>query len=78
MVRPLPVTQQGVVRPLPVTKQGVRDLGGNVGRPQTPDYPPPELAHGCSHPRMRYCCDHPCGHLVCPDCGLAWDQGANK
>lgn len=32
----------------------------------------------CEHPRMNYCCTKPCGHLVCPDCGLAWDEGAEK
>lgn len=32
----------------------------------------------CAHPRMRYCCPVPCGHLTCPDCGLAWDEGAEK
>lgn len=40
-----------------------------------------ELLRGmfCAHRRMRYCC-HPrnCGHLECPDCGLYWDEGANR
>lgn len=31
----------------------------------------------CDHSGMRYCCKTPCGHLVC-DCGLAWDEGAEK
>jgi hypothetical protein len=33
----------------------------------------------CIHKRMRYCC-HPkkCGHLVCPDCGLFWDEAADN
>ncbi len=32
----------------------------------------------CVHPRMSWCCPRPCGHLVCPDCGLAWDVGAER
>lgn len=31
----------------------------------------------CNHEKMRYCCDRPCGHLVCP-CGLTWDEGAER
>lgn len=31
----------------------------------------------CEHPRMSYCCPEPCGHLVCPDCALAYDEGAS-
>lgn len=31
----------------------------------------------CVHRRMREC--HPgCGHWSCPDCGLTWDDGAEK
>ena len=32
----------------------------------------------CTHRRMRYCCPKPCGHLYCPDCGLSWDEAAEK
>jgi hypothetical protein len=32
----------------------------------------------CAHVGMRYCCPQPCGHLVCPDCGLYWDEGAER
>jgi hypothetical protein len=34
----------------------------------------------CTHPRMR-CpsnCGKPCGHWFCPDCGLTWDDRAEK
>ena len=33
----------------------------------------------CPHGCMRYCY-HPvnCGHLVCPDCGLSWDEAAGR
>jgi len=37
----------------------------------------------CTHPLMR-CpsgtngCGKPCGHWWCPDCGLSWDDGAEK
>lgn len=74
-------TQVGVVRHAAsatgriskVTRQGVRDLGS--GLPRSPAQIPPD----CDHRRMRYCC-HPrnCGHLVCPDCPLSWDEGAQK
>ncbi len=36
------------------------------------------LGWECDHRRMRSHC-HPrcCGHLLCPDCGLFWDVGAD-
>jgi hypothetical protein len=32
----------------------------------------------CGHWRMNWCCRKPCGYLRCPDCGLAWDVGAQQ
>jgi hypothetical protein len=32
----------------------------------------------CDHSRMKYCCQLPCGHLSCPNCGLDWEEGAQK
>lgn len=31
----------------------------------------------CTHPRMREC-HRGCGHYSCPDCGLEWDDHAEK
>lgn len=37
----------------------------------------------CTHPNMYEChpatADRPgCGHFYCPDCGLTWDDGAER
>ncbi len=37
----------------------------------------------CGHLRMRcpngtHGCGEACGHWWCPDCGLSWDEGAEK
>jgi len=35
------------------------------------------LGLSCEHPHMKEC--HPgCGHFECPDCGLTWDDGAER
>jgi len=53
-----------------LTRQGVPTLGWSK-RARV------QILPDCDHRRMRYCC-HPrnCGHLICPRCGLAWDEGA--
>lgn len=30
----------------------------------------------CAHTRMRSCCEVHCGHWICDDCDLYWDEGA--
>lgn len=59
------------------TKQGVRDLGGNSSRPKKVVLPP---KGNCPHTEMKdHCKDRAgrgCGHYVCAQCGLFWDDGA--
>ena len=37
------------------------------------------IGWACDHRALRSHC-HPnrCGHLLCPDCGLYWDEGASR
>jgi hypothetical protein len=58
-----------------LTKQGVRDLDP----PNKKRNDKVIIPKNCSHKRMRYCCyPKKCGHLVCPDCGLAYDEMADN
>lgn len=65
---------------LKLTRQGVRDLGGNDVRKKKPQM---VAIQQCEHKRMREC--HPsvngkpgCRHFICNDCGLSWDDAAQK
>jgi hypothetical protein len=74
-----------------VTKQGVRDMNQSTTcRSARAALVLRVLPAGatCDHRRMRVCCyvvawqgprkgmRVPCGHLVCPTCGLFWDESA--
>lgn len=55
-----------------LTRQGVRDLGYS---PRRRRYVPVQ----CDHRRLRSCCytnGRGCGHILCPDCDLYIDVGA--
>lgn len=54
-----------------LTRQGVRDLGDTRR-------PPCEVPQQCDHRRLRWCCPRPCGHILCPDCDLYLDLGAEN
>ncbi len=56
-----------------LTKQGVRDLNP----PKQKRKVVLEIPVQCDHKRMREC--HPgCGNWICRDCGLTWDDDAEK
>lgn len=66
-----------------LTRQGVRDLGNSIKKKI--EFPP-----DCDHTNMIACCYGKavsgskkgklvaCGHWVCKNCGLEWDDGAEK
>lgn len=71
-----------------LTKQGVRDLGDVCRRSRDAMVSRVPVGATCDHRRMRVCCyviaergapkgtRVPCGHLVCPTCGLFWDESS--
>jgi hypothetical protein len=69
-----------------LTKQGVRDLDQTCRGTRAASALRVPAGATCDHRRMRPCCyviaargpkkgkRVPCGHLVCPACGLFWDE----